>query len=63
MQRFLTEARWSDETVLGPQAVQAVWVFEQRSAGRQYCGRLGKVANWFLAYVSPLGRALVDKRL
>ena len=34
---------------------------------RQYCGRLGKVANcqagMFLAYVSPLGRALVDKRL
>ena len=40
-----------------------------KSAGvaRQYCGRLGKVANcqagMFLAYVSPLGRALVDKRL
>ena len=34
---------------------------------RQYCARLGKVANcqagMFLAYVSPLGRALVDKRL
>ena len=34
---------------------------------RQYCGRLGKVAycqvGMFLAYVSPLGRALVDKRL
>ena len=34
---------------------------------RQYCGRLGKVANcqggMLLAYVSPLGRALVDKRL
>ena len=34
---------------------------------RQYCGRLGRVANcqagMFLAYVSPLGRALVDKRL
>ena len=34
---------------------------------RQYCGRLGKVANcqagMFLAYVSPLGRALVEKRL
>ena len=33
---------------------------------RQYCGRLGKVANcqagMFLAYVSPLGQALVDKR-
>ena len=31
------------------------------------CGRLGKVANcqagMFLAYVSPLGRALVDKEL
>ena len=34
---------------------------------RQYFGRLGKVANcqggMFLAYVSPLGRALVDKGL
>ena len=34
---------------------------------RQYCGRLGKVGNcqagMFLAYVSPLGRALVDKGL
>ena len=34
---------------------------------RQYCGRLGKVANcqagMFLAYISPLGWALVDKRL
>ena len=41
----------------------------RKSAGvaRQYCGRLGKVANcqagMFLAYVSLLGRALVDKRL
>ena len=56
---------------------EAVWVLDgsdfpkqgRRSAGvaRQYCGRLGKVANcqagMFLAYVSPLGRALVDKRL
>ncbi len=55
----------------------AVWVLDgsdfpkqgRKSAGvaRQYCGRLGKVANcqagMFLAYVSPLGRALVDKRL
>ena len=34
---------------------------------RQYCGRLGKAANcqagMFLAYVSPLGKALVDKQL
>ncbi len=34
---------------------------------RQYCGRPAKVANcqagMFLAYVSPLGRALVDERL
>ena len=56
---------------------QAVWVLDgsdfpkqgRKSAGvaRQYCGRLGKVANcqagMFLAYVSPLGRALADKRL
>ena len=44
----------------------------RKSAGvaHQYCGRLGKVsppmadqAGMFLACVSPLGRALVDKRL
>ena len=43
------------------QGVQSVGV------ARQDCGRLGKVSNcqagMFLAYVSPLGRALVDKRL
>ena len=73
MQRFLTEARWSDETVIGrlqeylaPRLghPEAVWVFDgsdfpkqgRKSAGvaRQYCGRLGKVANcqggMFLAY-------------
>ena len=64
---------------LGPRLghPEAVWVFDgsdfpkqgRKSVGvaRQYCGRLGKVANcqagMFLAYVSPLGRALVDKRL
>ena len=86
MQRFLTEARWSDDTVIGRlqeylaprlEHSEAVWVLDgsdfpkqgRKSAGvaRQYCGRLGKVANcqagMFLAYVSPLGRALVDKRL
>ena len=86
MQRFLTEARWSDDTVIGrlqeylaPRLghADAVWVFDgsdfpkqgRKSVGvaRQYCGRLGKVANcqagMFLAYVSPLGRSLVDKGL
>ena len=64
---------------LGPRLghPEAVWVLDgsdfpkqgRKSVGvaRQYCGRLGKVANCqagiFLAYVSPLGRALVDKRL
>ena len=64
---------------LGPRLghPEAVWVLDgsdfpkqgRKSAGvaRQYCGRLGKVANcqagMFLAYISPLGRALVDKRL
>ena len=56
---------------------EEVWVLDgsdfpkqgRKSAGvaRQSCGWLGKVANcqagMFLAYVSPLGRALVDKRL
>ena len=55
----------------------AVWVVDgsdfpkqgKKSVGvaRQYCGWLGKVANcqagMFLGYVSPLGRALVDKCL
>ena len=86
LQRFLTEARWDDDAVMGrlqeylaPRLAhpEAVWVFDgsdfpkqgRKSAGvaRQYCGRLGKVANcqagMFLAYVSPLGRALVDKGL
>ena len=64
---------------LGPRIghPEAVWVLDgsdfpkqgRKSVGvaRQYCGRLGKVAScqagMFLAYVSPLGRALVDKRL
>ena len=86
MQRFLAEARWDDDAVigrlqeyLGPRLghPDAVWVLDgsdfpkqgRKSVGvsRQYCGRLGKVANcqagMFLAYVSPLGRALVDKGL
>ena len=64
---------------LGPRLehAEAVWVLDgsdfpkqgRKSVGvaRQYCGRLGKVGNcqagMFLAYISPLGRALVDKRL
>ena len=64
---------------LGPRLEhpEAIWVLDGsdfpkqgvKSVGvaRQYCGRLGKVVNcqagMFLAYVSPLGRALVDKRL
>ena len=64
---------------LGPRLghPEAVWVLDgsdfpkqgRKSAGvaRQYCGRLRKVVNcqagMFLAYVSPLGRALVDIRL
>ena len=86
MQRFLTEARWDDDAVMGRLQEylalrlghpEAMWVLDgsdfpkqgRKSAGvaRQYCGRLGKVANcqagMFLAYVSPLGRALVDKGL
>ncbi len=86
MQRFLTEAPWDDDLVmgrlqeyLGPRLEhrEGVWVLDGsdfpkqgvKSVGvaRQYCGRLGKLANcqagMFLAYVSPLGRALVDKRL
>ena len=86
MQRFLSEARWDDDMVmgrlqeyLGPGLghAEAVWVVDgsdfpkqgRKSVGvaRQYCGRLGKAANcqagMFLAYVSPLGRSLVDKRL
>ena len=64
MQRFLTEARWSDDAVIGrlqeylaPRLghSEAVWVLDgsdfpkqgRKSVGvaRQYCGRLGKVAN------------------
>ena len=86
MQRFLSKARWSDDTVIGRLQEylapglghpEAVWALDGsdfpkqggKPAGvaRQYCGRLGKVANcqagMLLAYVSPLGRSLVDKGL
>ena len=94
MQRFLTEAPWDDDLVMGRlqeylgsrlehpemEHPEAVWVVDGsdfpkqgvKSVGvaRQYCGRLGKVAppmadqaGMFLAYVSPRGRALMDKRL
>ena len=86
MQRFLTQARWNDDTVMGRlqeylaprlENPEGLWALDgsdfpkhgRKSVGvvRQYRGRLGKVANrqagMFLAYVSPLGRALVDKRL
>lgn len=57
--------------------IEGVWVVDEsgfpkqgvHSVGvaRQYCGALGKVASCqmgvFLAYVSPRGRALVDKTL
>ena len=64
MQRFLTEAPWDDDPVMGRlqnylglrlEHPCAMWVLDgsdflkqgRRSAGvaRQYCGRLGKVAN------------------
>jgi SRSO17 transposase len=50
-----------DESGFPKQGTKSVGV------GRQYCGTLGKVGNCqmgvFLAYVSALGHALVDKRL
>ena len=84
LQRFLTDARWSDAAVTGrflaylaPRLVhpEAARVLDGRGFPRQgrrsmgrarlHCSRLGKVDNcqggMFLAYVSPLGRKLVNK--
>ena len=67
------------QAYLGPRLShpEGVWAVDDSSfpkqgkksvgVARQYCGALGKMANCqsgvFLAYVSPRGRALVDKRL
>ena len=86
MQRFLTEARWSDDAVIGrlqeylaPRLghPEAVWVFDGsdfpkqgrkvRGGGPAVLRPAGQGGNcqagMFLAYVSPLGRSLVDKGL
>ena len=68
MQRFLTDSPWDDDAVIGRlqeylgtrlEHPEGVWVLDGSDFPKQ--GR--KSAGMFLAYVSPLGRALVDKRL
>ena len=75
MQRFLTEAPWDDDLVMGRlqeylgsrlEHREGVWVLDGSDFPKQGVKSVGVAncqAGMFLAYVSPLGRALVDKRL